>query len=60
MSYLVGPAVLLNDGRPAVSGMGVDRILPSRAVQGSWQSPHWEHWLGGTDIGGGGGTDSMQ
>jgi hypothetical protein len=39
MSYLVGPAVLHNDGRPEVSRTGVDRILPSRPVQGSWQSP---------------------
>jgi len=39
MSYLAGPAVLHNDGRPEVSRTGVDRILPSRPVQGSWQSP---------------------
>ena len=39
MSYLAGPAVLHNDGRPEVSRTGVDRVLPSRPVQGSWQSP---------------------
>jgi len=39
MSYLAGPAVLHNDSRPEVSRTGVDRILPSRPVQGSWQSP---------------------
>jgi len=39
MSYLAGPAVLHNDGRPEVSRTGVDRILPSRPVQGSWKSP---------------------
>jgi len=38
MSYLTGPTVH-NDGRPEVSRTGVDRILPSRPVQGSWQSP---------------------
>jgi len=37
MSYLAGPTVLLNDGLPEVSRTGVDRILPSRPVQGSWQ-----------------------
>ena len=39
MSYLAGPAVLHKDGRPDVSRTGVDRILPSRPVQSSWQSP---------------------
>ena len=39
MSYLAGPAVRHKDGRPEVSRTGVDRILPSRPVQGSWQSP---------------------
>jgi len=39
LSYLAGPAVLHNDRRPEVSRTGVDRILPSRPVQGSWQSP---------------------
>ena len=39
MSYLAGPAVRHKDGRPAVSRTGVDRILPSRPVQGAWQSP---------------------
>ena len=39
MSYLAGPAVPHKDGRPEVSRTGVDRILPSRPVQGSWQSP---------------------
>jgi len=37
MSYLAGPAVRHEDGRPEVSRTGVDRILPSRPVQGSWQ-----------------------
>ncbi|PUU82479.1 hypothetical protein B9Z19DRAFT_1120652 [Tuber borchii] len=39
MSYLAGPAVLHNDGSPEVSMMSVDRILPSRPVRSSWQSP---------------------
>jgi len=39
MSYLAGPAVRNKDGRPEVSRTGVDRILPSRPVQCSWQSP---------------------
>jgi len=39
MSYLVGPVVRHKDARPEVSRTGVDRILPSRPVQGSWQSP---------------------
>jgi len=39
MSYLAGPAVRHKDGRPELSRTGVDRILPSRPVQGSWQSP---------------------
>ena len=39
MSYLAGPTVLHNDGRPEVSRTGVDCILPSPPVQGSWKSP---------------------
>ncbi|RPB00316.1 hypothetical protein L873DRAFT_824508 [Choiromyces venosus 120613-1] len=39
LSYLAAPAVLRNDCRPSVSRTGVDRILPPRPVQGSWQSP---------------------
>ena len=39
MSYLAGPAILHKDGRPEVSRTGVDRILPSRPVRGSWRSP---------------------
>ena len=39
LSYLAGPAVLHNDGRPEVSRTGVDRILLSGPVQGSWQPP---------------------
>ncbi|RPB04615.1 hypothetical protein L873DRAFT_1274681 [Choiromyces venosus 120613-1] len=38
LSYLTGPAVLRNNCRPEVSRTGVHRILPSRPVQGSWQS----------------------
>ncbi|PWW77838.1 hypothetical protein C7212DRAFT_342475 [Tuber magnatum] len=39
LPYLAGPDVLYNDCRPEVSWTRVDRILPSRPVQGSWQSP---------------------
>ena len=36
---LQGPAVLPKDGRPVASRTGADRVLPSRPVRGSWQSP---------------------
>ena len=39
LPYIVGHAVLNNDGRPEISRTRTDRILPFRPVQGSWQSP---------------------
>jgi len=39
LSYIVGPAILNNDGRPEISRTRTDRLLLSRPVQGSWQSP---------------------
>ncbi|RPB05595.1 hypothetical protein L873DRAFT_519026 [Choiromyces venosus 120613-1] len=35
--YIVGPVVLLNDGRSESSKTRTDHILPSLLVRGSWQ-----------------------
>ena len=40
LSRIVGPAVLSNEGRSEDSRTRTDRILSSRPVQGSWQSPY--------------------